>query len=51
MMVTMLKNNVLELEFALSNSVVVPFESVVVSMKISGRNYFQSDLHISTVLM
>ena len=34
-------------EFALSNNVIVLFVSVVVSMEISGRHYFQSDLQSS----
>jgi len=40
----MLKNNVLQWEFALSNSVIVLFASVVVSTVINRRHYFQSDL-------
>ena len=31
-------------EFALSNSVIVLFASIVVSMKINRRHYFRSDL-------
>ena len=33
-------------EFALSNNVIVLFVSVVVSMEINRRNYFQKDLYI-----
>ena len=32
-------------KFALSNSVIVLFVSVVVSMEINRRHYFQSDWH------
>ena len=32
------------LEFPLSNSALVPFVSIVVSMEINGRRYFQGDL-------
>ena len=32
------------LEFPLSNSALVPFVSIVVSMEINGRHYFQGDI-------
>jgi len=40
----MLKNSILQLRIALSNRIIVLFVSVVVSMEINRRYYFQSDL-------
>jgi len=40
----MWKNTFCSREFALSNSVIVLLISVVVSMEINSRHYFQSDL-------
>ena len=44
MVMAMLKNSLLSQEFALSNTVIVLFVSVAVSMEIDRRHYFWSDL-------
>ena len=46
MVVAMSKNTILYLGIALLNSVVVLFVSVVLSMEINRRHYFQSNLHL-----
>mgnify|MGYP001856524073 CR=1 FL=1 len=49
MAASMLKKVFFSWEFTLSNSVIVLFIAVVVSMETNRRHYFQSDLHINEI--